>query len=83
MKLTGIERLKQLHNKTKKLPALSKYCIYCITFFTLYTIAELVSSKITGVTNDALTDAVKFFCTGEVFFCAALKWLKIKKEDKE
>lgn len=66
----------------KKLRDLDKYCIFCIVFFTLYTIAELVLSSITGVTNDRLTEAVQWFCGGELFFCAMLKRLKLKKGEK-
>lgn len=70
---------------TKKLSKLQhdldKYCIFCIVFFVLYTIAELTVSSITGTTNDQLTQAVQWFCGGELFFCAMLKRLKIKKGD--
>lgn len=69
--------------KRRKMHDLDKYCIYCIIFFTLYTIAELVLSAITGTTNDRLTEAVQLFCGGELFFCAMLKRLKLKKEVKE
>ena len=76
---SGIERLKQLHNKVKKLSALDKYLIYCLAFFTIYTIAEMIVSSITGVTHDALTVAVSAFCSGEAFYCCLLKRLKIKR----
>ena len=65
----------------KKVPALDKYCIFCIIFFVLYTIAERTLSAVTGITNDRLTEAVQWFCGGELFFCAMLKRLKLKKED--
>lgn len=70
-----MKRIEKKHKKT--LSGLDKYVIYCIVFFTLYTIAELVISAITGVTNDTLTDAVKFFCGGEVFLCAMIKRHKL------
>ena len=76
---SGIERLKQLHNKVKKLSALDKYLIYCLAFFTIYTIAEMIVSSITGVTHDALTVAVSGFCGGEAFLCCLIKRLKIKR----
>lgn len=61
----------------KKLNGLDKYVIYCITFFTCYTIAELTVTAITGNTSDTLTNAVKWFCGGEVFLCAMIKRHKL------
>lgn len=60
-----------------KISALDKYVIYCIVFFTLYVVAELATSSITSVTNDTLTNAVKWFCGGEVFLCAMIKRHKL------
>ena len=74
---TAIEFLRK-QNK-KPLDNLSRYVIYCLVFFTLYSIAEFIVSTITGVTHDTLTDAVKVFCSGEAFFCAFLKVMKIRK----
>lgn len=61
----------------KKLNGLDKYVIYCIVFFTCYTIAELTVTAITGNTSDTLTNAVKWFCGGEVFLCAMIKRHKL------
>lgn len=61
----------------KRLNGLDKYVIYCIVFFTCYTIAELTVTAITGNTSDTLTDAVKWFCGGEVFLCAMIKRHKL------
>lgn len=75
--------LKKKEKKAKKkLSDLDKYCLMCIIFFILYTIAELVLSKCLNTTNDRLTEAVQWFCSGELFFCAMLKRLKIKKEER-
>lgn len=62
---------------------LDKYCIFCIIFFTIYTISELITSSITGMTHDRLTEAVQWFAAGELFFCAMLKRLKLKKEKED
>ena len=67
--------------KTKTQHDLDRYCIFCIIFFVLFTIAEITVSSITGVTHERLTEAVQWFCGGELFFCAMLKRLKIKKEE--
>ena len=56
----------------KRLNGLDKYVIYCIVFFTCYTIAELTVTAITGNSSDTLTNAVKWFCGGEVFLCAMI-----------
>ena len=70
--------MRKIEKKRKKpLNDLDKYVIYCIVFFTLYAVAELTVSAITGVTNDTLTDAVKWFCGGEVFLCAMIKRHKL------
>ncbi len=63
--------------KKKRLTGLDKYVIYCIIFFTIYTIAEMAISAVTGATNDTLTNAVKWFCGGEVFLCAMIKRHKL------
>ena len=70
--------MRKIEKKRKKpLNGLDKYVIYCIVFFTLYAVAELTVSAITGLTNDTLTDAVKWFCGGEVFLCAMIKRHKL------
>ena len=61
----------------KRLNGLDKYVIYCIVFFTCYTIAEITVSAITGNSSDTLTNAVKWFCGGEVFLCAMIKRHKL------
>lgn len=65
----------------KKISALDKYLIFCIVFFVLFTIAELITSCIYGATHDTLINAVKWFCGGEVFLCAMIKRLKLKRSE--
>lgn len=67
----------------RKMSALDKYCIFCICFFTIYTIAELTISGVTGTTNDRLTEAVQWFAAGELFLCAMIKRLKLKREKED
>ena len=55
---------RKIRKTKKKTSALDKYLIFCIVFFVIYTIAEL---------------AVKWFCGGEVFLCAMIKRLKLKR----
>lgn len=65
----------------KKISDLDKYCLFCIIFFTAYVIIEVTTSCLTGVSHDRLTEAVQWFAAGELFFCAMLKRLKLKKGD--
>lgn len=70
---------KRTRRTNKRISALDKYLIFCIVFFVIYTIAELATSCACGVAHDALTNAVKWFCGGEVFLCAMIKRLKLKR----
>lgn len=70
---------RKIKKTKKKISALDKYLIFCIVFFVIYTIAELATSCACGVAHDALTNAVKWFCGGEVFLCAMIKRLKLKR----
>lgn len=79
MKKTGIEMLQKFHKKP--LDNISKYVIYCLVFFTVYSIAEFITATITGISHDTLTEAVRTFCGGEVFFCCILKVFKIRKSN--
>lgn len=73
-----MKKMKRVIKKPhKQLNGLDKYVIYCIVFFTCYTIAELTVTAITGNTSDTLTNAVKWFCGGEVFLCAMIKRHKL------
>lgn len=67
--------------KKKTFSNLDKYVLYCIIFFSLYTVIEMLVSSLTGVEHAALTEAVRWFCGGETFLCAVIKWLKLKKEE--
>ena len=75
--MTGIE---QLQKKNKKLGTLDKYLIFSFAIMIIYTIAEMIVSSITSVTHDALTVALYAAFGGEVFCCALIKRLKLRKE---
>ena len=70
---------RKIRRTKKKISALDKYLIFCIVFFVVFTVAELVTSCIYGTAHDTLTNAVKWFCGGEVFLCAMIKRLKLKR----
>ena len=81
MKLSGIERLKQLHNKTKKLSGLDKYCIFSFTCLILFTIVMIVVQTVTGTTQDTLITCFFGAFGGELLLCAMIKRLKLKKQN--
>ena len=76
---TAIQMLQKLNKKP--LDNLSKYVIFCIVFFVLYTITEIIVSTVTGISHDALTEAVRWFTSGEAFLCCLLKLMKIRKSN--
>jgi uncharacterized membrane protein len=82
-KRTGIEQLQIMKKKRKILSSLDKYIILSISIMIAYTIAELVISSISGVTHDALTIALYGAFGGELFLCAMIKRLKLKRGDSE
>lgn len=70
--------------KKLKLRGLDKYVIFCICLLIVYTIAEFVTSTVTGVEKSTLTLAVfGFFGAPEIIGCALIKIFKIKKGDSE
>ena len=67
----------------KKLNGLDKYVIFSIAIVLIYTIAEFITSTITGVEKSTMTIAVYGFWAGEVISAAIIKIFKIRDEDKE
>ena len=68
----------------KKLNGLDKYVIFSISILVIYTIAEFITSTITGVEKSTLTMSVfGFFGSAELIGCSLIKIFKISKEDKQ
>ena len=67
----------------RKLNGLDKYVIFSIAVVLIYTIAEFITSTITGVEKTTLSTCVYGFFAGEVVWAALIKIFKLKKEDKE
>ncbi len=63
-----------------RLNGLDFYIIYCIIAVILFTIAEFISSSLTGITHDTLCTAFFGFHGGEIFCACLIKRLKLKKE---
>ena len=64
--------------KTRNLHDLEKYVIFSIAFVIVYTVAEFVTSLITGVHHETLTGCVYAFFGGEVTVCGLIKIFKLK-----
>ena len=82
-KKSAIEQLQILKKKKKVMSALDKYIILSICIMIAYTVTELVISSITTITHDTLTLALYGAFGGELFLCAMIKRLKLKKGDHE
>ena len=67
----------------KKLNGLDKYVIFSISFTVLYTIAEFISSSMTGMEKSTLSSCVYGFFAGEIVVAGLLKIFKIRQGDKE
>lgn len=60
---------------------LDKYCVFSIAVLLIFTAIMAVVQTITGNTQDTLITC--FFATfgGELFMCAMIKKMKLKKEN--
>lgn len=65
----------------KRLNALDKYVIFSITVTILYTVAEFVTSTITGMEKTTLTACVYGFFAGEIVTAGIIKIFKIRGGD--
>lgn len=64
--------------KKKKLNGLDKYVIFSISVAIIYTVAEFVTSTITGITKDTLSTCVYGFFAGEVVVAGLIRIFKLK-----
>lgn len=64
----------------KKLNGLDKYVIFSIAVTLIYTVAEFITSTITGIEKTTLTTAVYGFWAGELVILGLIKIFKIKRE---
>jgi len=65
-------------SKRKRLSGLDKYLIVSFAILIIYSIAEFVTSTITGISHDVLTVALYGAFGGECFLCALIKKYKLK-----
>jgi hypothetical protein len=66
--------------KIGTLKDLTKYVIFSITVVLIYTIAEFITSTITGLSHDVLSGCVYGFWGGEMVLLALIKIFKIRRE---
>ena len=74
---TGIGILKSIQKP--KLSGLDKYVIFSFAVLITYSIAEFITSTITGVSHEVLTTAMFTAFGGETLWCALLKKYKLKR----
>ena len=74
---SGLERLKP----KKKLNDLDKYIIFSFVVMLLYTVAEFITSTVTGVSHETLTVSLYGAFGGELLITALLKKWKIRREN--
>ena len=65
----------------KKLNGLDKYVIFSLAVVLLYTIAEFITSTITGIEKSTLSTCVYSFWAGEVVSAMLIKIFKIRGND--
>lgn len=68
-------------NSKKQFKTLTAFVIFSIAVVIIYSIAEFITSTITGIAHEQLTICIYGFFAGELFSCAFLKITKLKKGD--
>lgn len=63
-----------------KLHGLDKYVIFSIGVTLIYTVAEFITSTITGISKDTLSTCVYGFFAGEIVVAGLIKIFKLHKE---
>lgn len=69
-------------SKSKKLSGLDKYVIFSLSILLIFTVAEFVTSTITGVEKSTLCTCVFSCFGGEILSCALIKIFKLREENK-
>lgn len=67
----------------KKLNGLDKYVIFSIAILLIFTIAEFVTSTITGIEKSTLCTSVYLCFGGEILSCALIKIFKLREDNKD
>ena len=59
---------------------LTKYVLFSIGVVLIYTLAEFITSTITGIHHEVLTGCVYAFFGGELVITAVIKIFKLRRE---
>lgn len=65
----------------KNLTGLDKYVIFSIIILLLYSVAEFITSSVTGAPHDTLTTALFATFGGEILSCALIKIFKLRDRE--
>lgn len=65
----------------KNLTGLDKYVIFSIIILLLYSVAEFITSSVTGSPHDTLTTALFATFGGELLSCALIKIFKLRDRE--
>ena len=69
--------------KRKRLNGLDVYVIFSISVVLIYTIAEFITSTITGIEKSTLSTCVYGFFAGEIVTAGLIRIFKIRHNDIE
>ena len=69
--------------KKKKLNGLDIYVIFSLSVLLIFTVAEFITSTITGMEKTSLIAAVFSCFGGEILSCCLIKIFKLKEESNE
>lgn len=67
--------------KKQKLNGLDIYVIFSLSVLLIFTVAEFITSTITGMEKPSLITAVFSVWGGEILSCALIKIFKLKEEN--
>lgn len=62
--------------------SLTKYVVFSIAMIIMYTIAEFITTSITGISHDTLTTCFYACFGGEILSCALIKIFKLREEQQ-
>ncbi len=66
--------------KNRKKPSLTKYVVFSIVAIIVYTLAEFITTSLTGISHDTLTTCFYACFGGEILSCALIKIFKLREE---
>lgn len=68
--------------RRKRKSSLTKYVVFSIAMIIMYTVAEFITTSITGISHDTLTTCFYACFGGEILSCALIKIFKLREEQQ-